>query len=67
MRSKEEIENFCKTQDHKTVFTLLLVAWAELHSNANVLFGGTGSVSFKIKRRALERTTKIVCRTILEK
>lgn len=67
MRSREEIESFCKTEDIKTICTLLLVSWAELHSNANVLFGGTDSVSFKIKRRALERTSKIVLSSLLLK
>lgn len=38
-------------------FTLYLTAWAEIHANA-VLFGGTESDSFKIKRKRLEKALK---------
>lgn len=35
--------------------TLLLTAYAELHANAEVLFGGFDTDSFKIKRKALDK------------
>lgn len=35
--------------------TLMLTAWAELHANASLLFGGYESDSFKIKRKALSK------------
>jgi len=39
--------------------TLLLTAWAELHANAQ-MFGGIESTSFKIKRKFLEKNTKLL-------
>lgn len=42
---------------HQLAPTLLLTAWAELHSNAEVLFGGFESTSFKIKRKQLLKAT----------
>lgn len=39
--------------------TLMLTAWAELHANASVLFGGFEADSFKIKRKQLMRLLKI--------
>lgn len=38
--------------------TLMLTAWAELHANASVLFGGFESDSFKIKRKGLSKLLK---------
>lgn len=38
--------------------TLMLTAWAELHANASVLFGGFESDSFKIKRKRLYQLLK---------
>lgn len=38
--------------------TLILSAWAELHANAEVLFGGFEADSFKIKRKRLVKLTK---------
>lgn len=38
-------------------FTLLIVAFAELHANAE-MFGGTDSVSFKIKYKQLDKRGK---------
>lgn len=40
--------------------TLILTAWAELHSNAEKLFGGFDSVSFKIKSKQLIKMTKLI-------
>ena len=39
--------------------SLLLTAWAEIHANAQ-MFGGIDSTSFKIKRKHLEKQTKLV-------
>lgn len=39
--------------------TLMLTAWAELHANASVLFGGFEADSFKIKRKALMKLGKL--------
>lgn len=39
--------------------TLLLTAWSELHANAQ-MFGGIDSTSFKIKRKFLEKNTKLL-------
>lgn len=39
--------------------TLLLTAWAELHANASVLFGGFEADSFKIKRKQLIKLNKL--------
>lgn len=39
---------------------LLLTAWSEIHANAQ-MFGGVQSTSFKIKRKHLEKATKLVC------
>lgn len=41
----------------RTAFTLILVAFAELHANAE-MFGGTASTSFKIKFKKLRRNAK---------
>lgn len=38
---------------------LLLTAWAEVHANAQ-MFGGIESASFKIKRKHLEKQTKLL-------
>lgn len=38
---------------------LLLTAWAEIHANSQ-MFGGIQSTSFKIKRKHLEKQTKLV-------
>lgn len=38
---------------------LLLTAWAEIHANAQ-MFGGIDSTSFKIKRKHLEKQTKLL-------
>lgn len=38
---------------------LLLTAWAEVHANAQ-MFGGIDSTSFKIKRKHLEKNTKLL-------
>lgn len=37
--------------------TLILTAWSELHANAEALFGGFNTDSFKIKRKALTKIT----------
>lgn len=53
----EEAEEFAK---HELAPTLILTAWGELHANAEKLFGGFETDSFKIKRKQLSKiTTKI--------
>lgn len=43
------------------VCTLLLAAFAEIHSNAS-MFGGQDSISFKMKWKQLDRRGKLVCK-----
>lgn len=50
-----EVERLAQDPDAPT---LCLTAWAELHSNAEHLFGGFESDSFKIKLKRLEKLTK---------
>jgi hypothetical protein len=45
---------------HELAPTLCLTAWAELHSNAEKLFGGFDSDSFKIKRSRLSKLTTLI-------
>lgn len=45
--------------------TLVVTAFAELHANA-AMFGGTDSVSFKIKYKKVERNSRAVLRRLLE-
>ena len=49
--------------DIKTSLTLLVVALAELHSNAN-MFGGIDSLSFKIKWKKLNKRGNMICKEI---
>ena len=57
-----QIEEHCKdVWDVKDVFTLLLVALSEVHSNAS-MFGGIESVSFKSKWKRLNRRGRAVCK-----
>jgi hypothetical protein len=53
----EELEELAK---HQLAPTLILTALAELHSNAEKLFGGFESTSFKIKRKQLIKATKAI-------
>lgn len=46
--------------------TLIITAWAELHANAEALFGGFTSDSFKIKRKALEKITRKIHKVLQE-
>lgn len=60
--SSTEIEQKCKIEwSIKDACTLLLVAFAEIHSNAS-LFGGIASTSFKIKFKQLEKRGKQICK-----
>lgn len=49
----------------KDAFTLLVTAFAEIHSNAT-MFGGIESVSFKSKWKKLDRRGKLLLRGGLE-
>ena len=40
--------------------TLILTAWSELHANAEALFGGFNTDSFKIKRKGLIKMTALI-------
>lgn len=42
--------------------TLIITAWGELHANAEALFGGFETDSFKIKRKALQKMTNKINR-----
>lgn len=47
--------------------TLIITAWSELHANAEALFGGFETDSFKIKRKSLLKITakihKVLCQS----
>ena len=51
--------------DVKTAMTLLVTAFAELHSNAD-MFGGIDSTSFKIKYKKLDKGGKALIKQYLE-
>jgi hypothetical protein len=53
--SSEDLEE--TSLDYKDLFTLLITALAEIHSNAEI-FGGIESISFKVKYKQLERRGK---------
>lgn len=53
-----KFENEWSIQD---ACTLLLAAFAEIHSNAS-MFGGQDSISFKMKWKQLDRRGKLVCK-----
>lgn len=57
----EELEQRFAIWSIQDACTLLLVALAEVHSNAK-MFGGTDSVSFKSKFKKLERRGSQICR-----
>jgi hypothetical protein len=59
--SAEEIDALCRVWTVKDACTLLIAALAELHSNAKI-FGGTGSVSFKMKFKQIEKRGKQICK-----
>jgi hypothetical protein len=58
----EEAEAFASDPDAPT---LIITAWAELHANAEALFGGFDTDSFKIKSKQLRKITakihKVLC------
>lgn len=56
-----EIKYKCSQWSKEHAATLLLAAFAELHSNAE-MFGGIESTSFKIKYKHLDRRGKQMCR-----
>ncbi len=58
----EEAEKFASDPDAPT---LIITAWAELHSNAEKIFGGLDSTSFKIKRKKLIKMVNIIHRELL--
>lgn len=60
-----EIEYKCSQWSKEHAATLLLAAFAELHSNAK-MFGGVESTSFKIKFKHLDRRGKQVFKYFLE-
>ena len=53
-----------KELSNKVLFTLLVTAFAELHSNAN-MFGGIDSLSFKIKYKKICKRGKMLMRGLL--
>lgn len=56
----ENVPEFCKTPD---CVTLMVVALAEIHANAE-MFGGIDSTGFKIKFAQIERRGKRVCESL---
>jgi hypothetical protein len=61
MKAKE-VEDFCLQPE---AATLLLSALAEIHANAG-MFGGTDSVSFKIKYKQIDRRGRSICRCLFK-
>lgn len=59
----DEITN--KEWSRETAFTLLVTAFAEIHSNAQ-MFGGIDSTSFKIKWKKLDKRGKLLMRLFPE-
>lgn len=57
----EAADKFARSPDAPT---LIFTAWAELHSNAERVFGGLESVSFKIKQKKLTRMTNLIWRAL---
>ena len=51
--------------DIKTAFTLLVTAFAEIHSNAK-MFGGIDSISFKMKWKKLDKRGKMLLKMFEE-
>jgi hypothetical protein len=63
--NSDECSKFLKETDPKLSVSLLLVALAEVHSNAG-LFGGVESTSFKIKFKKLDQRGKQLCRHVVQ-
>lgn len=61
-----EVDDFIDGYDYMTIYTLLITALCELHSNAS-MFGGKESVSFKIKFKSLEKVGSKIIQKIKEK
>lgn len=60
----KELESFCR--EHPLAPALYLAALAETHANAEPLFGGYESESFKIKCKRLEKAGKLICARLQE-
>jgi hypothetical protein len=58
----EEIGKLCQEWGVQNSMTLLVVALAEIHSNAR-LFGGTDTISFKSKIKNWDRRSKQIFKT----
>lgn len=50
----------------RRAINLLLTAWCEIHANSQ-MFGGIESTSFKIKRKSLEKHTKALYNSLIDK
>lgn len=59
----EQIQSY--NWDRKTAFTLLVTAFAEIHSNAQ-MFGGIESTSFKMKWKKLDKRGKMLMKMFAE-
>lgn len=59
----DEAEEFAKDP---LAPTLVITAWSELHANAEALFGGFTSDSFKIKRKCLMKVTAKIYKVLCE-
>jgi hypothetical protein len=60
--TSEQLAVKCQEWSAKDAATLLLAAFAEIHSNAR-MFGGQESVSFKQKFKHLDRRGKQICKS----
>lgn len=59
----EELETLIPSMSKADWFTLLLVAFSELHANAE-MFGGTDNTSFKIKYKQLDKRGKQLLKSL---
>lgn len=57
-----DLPEFCQ---QKECISLLLSGLAEIHSNSE-LFGGTNSVSFKIKFKQIDKRGKAICKILFK-
>lgn len=61
----KELQNYLLIWSKQDAATLLLVALAEIHSNA-AMFGGIDSTSFKIKWKQIQKRGKQICRYLFK-
>ena len=64
MGSAKDIQKLCEeTEDKRLLLTLIISAFAEVHSNAS-MFGGIDSTSFKIKWKKINQRAKQIVKLL---